>query len=44
MNHKLLREIELFHSLSDEEFDQIVSKMIVKQFKKNETILFEDGS
>lgn len=42
MNNKLFREIELFHSLSDKELDQIVSKMIVKQFKKNETILYED--
>ena len=42
MNDKLLKKTQLFESLSDEEMEQIINKMIVKQFKKNETILYEE--
>lgn len=44
MNDKLLKKTPLFHSLTDEEMEQIINKMIVKQFKKNETILYEEDT
>ncbi len=44
MNDKLLKQIELFQSLTDEEMEQITQKMIVKQYKKNETILYEEDT
>jgi CRP/FNR family transcriptional regulator len=44
MNDKLLKKTQLFHSLTDEEMEQIINKMIVKQFKKNETILYEEDT
>lgn len=40
----LLKKTKLFHSLSDEEMEQIINKMIVKEFKKNETILYEEDT
>jgi len=39
-----LKKTELFSSLTDEEMDQIINKMVVKQFKKNETILYEEDT
>ena len=39
-----LRNIQLFSSLSDEELDQVCSKVIVEEFKKNETILHEEDT
>ncbi len=39
-----LKKTKLFSSLSDEEMNQIIEKMIVKQFKKNETILYEEDT
>jgi len=44
MNDKLLKQTKLFHSLTDEEIEQITKKMIVKQFQKNETILYEEDT
>jgi CRP/FNR family transcriptional regulator len=44
MNDKSLKQIKLFQSLTDEEMEQIIQKMIVKQFKKNETILYEEDT
>jgi CRP/FNR family transcriptional regulator len=44
MNDKFLKKTQLFASLTDEEMNTIVSKMIVKQFKKNETILYEEDT
>lgn len=41
---ELLKNIELFSSLTDDELHQINSKMVVKQFKKTETILYEEES
>lgn len=38
---EFLRNIQLFSSLTDEELYQISSKVIVEEFKKNETILHE---
>lgn len=44
--HKIdfLEKTELFSSLADMEMDLITNKMVVKQFKKNETILYEDDT
>jgi CRP/FNR family cyclic AMP-dependent transcriptional regulator len=40
----LLRNIQLFSSLTDEELHQIRGKMAVKRFKKNEVILYEENT
>jgi CRP/FNR family transcriptional regulator len=37
-----LKNIKLFSSLTDEELEQICSRISVKEFKKNEVILFEE--
>jgi len=44
--HKIefLKKIQLFSSLSDEELSQISDKMIIKRFKKNEIILYEEDT
>ncbi len=39
-----LKKTELFSSLNDEEMDNIINKMVLKQFKKNETILYEEDT
>lgn len=41
---EFLRNIQLFSSLRDEELNQICSKVIVKEFKKNEVILYEEDT
>jgi len=41
---EFLRNIQLFSSLSDEELDQVCSKVIVEEFKKNEIILHEEDT
>lgn len=41
---ELLRNIQLFSSLTDEELHQIREKMEVKRFKKNEVILYEENT
>ena len=41
---EFLRNIQLFSSLSDEELDQVCSKVNVEEFKKNETILHEEDT
>ncbi|GBD95788.1 MAG TPA: Crp/Fnr family transcriptional regulator [Nitrospirae bacterium] len=38
------KKTKLFSSLTDKEMDQIIDKMVVKQFKKNETILYEEDT
>lgn len=45
-NHRqnLIKRTQLFSSLSDSDLDQIINKMLVKQFKKNETILYEEDT
>jgi len=40
----LIKRTQLFSSLTDNELDQLVNKMIVKQFTKNETILYEEDT
>ena len=44
MNDKLLKNTKLFHSLTDDEMDQIIKKMNVRKIKKNETILYEEDT
>jgi CRP/FNR family cyclic AMP-dependent transcriptional regulator len=41
---EFLRNIQLFSSLSDEELDQVCSKVMVEEFKKNEIILHEEDT
>jgi len=40
----LIKRTQLFSSLTDPELDELINKMIVKQFKKNETILYEEDT
>lgn len=42
--NSFLRKTEIFSSLSNTEMDQIINKMVFKQFKKNETILYEEDT
>ncbi|MEW6214503.1 MAG: Crp/Fnr family transcriptional regulator [Nitrospirota bacterium] len=48
MNKKYVIEsfknIQLFSSLTDEELHQISGEMVIKRFKKNETILYEEDT
>ncbi|MBZ0157815.1 MAG: Crp/Fnr family transcriptional regulator [Alphaproteobacteria bacterium] len=41
---EFLRKTELFSSLSREELQQIMKDMVIKDFKKNQTILYEEDS
>lgn len=40
----LIKQTKLFSSLSDDEMNQIINKMTVRQFRKNETILYEEDT
>lgn len=42
--NSFLRKTEIFSSLTNTEMDQIINKMVFKQFKKNETILYEEDT
>ncbi len=42
--NELLKKTLLFSSLTDEELHECSSKIIVRQFKKNETILYEEDT
>lgn len=42
--NSFLRKTEIFSSLTNAEMDQIINKMVFKQFKKNETILYEEDT
>ncbi len=42
--HDFIKKAHLFSSLTDNEMDQIINKMSVKQFKKHETILYEEDT
>ena len=46
IKHKndLIKRTLLFSSLTDPELDNLINKMIVKQFKKNEVILYEEDT
>ncbi len=41
---EFLKKIQLFSSLTDEELRQISDRMIIKRFKKNEVILYEEDT
>jgi CRP/FNR family cyclic AMP-dependent transcriptional regulator len=41
---ELLKKAEIFSSLTIEELKEVRSKIIVKEFKKNETILYEEDT
>lgn len=40
-NNEFIKKTQLFSSLADKDIDNIINKMVVKQFRKNETILYE---
>ncbi len=42
--NSLLKQTEIFSQLNDAELEEILEKIIVKQFKKNETILYEEDT
>ena len=42
--NNFLKKTEIFASLTDKEMEQVINKMAVKQFKKNETILYEEDT
>ncbi len=42
--NNFLKKTQLFSTLTDKEMDQIINVMILKQFKKNETILYEEDT
>jgi CRP/FNR family cyclic AMP-dependent transcriptional regulator len=42
--NSFLKQTEIFAKLSDSELGKIVDKIIVKQFKRNETILYEEDT
>jgi len=42
--NSLLKKTEIFSKLNDEELEEIIHKIIVKQFKRNETILHEEDT
>ena len=39
-----LKNIQLYSSLTNDEIDQLIKKIIVKKFNKNDTILYEDDT
>lgn len=39
--NEFLKKTQLFSSLADVDIDNIINKLVVKQFRKNETILYE---
>lgn len=42
--NSLLKKTEIFSKLNDEELEEIIHKIIVKKFKRNETILHEEDT
>jgi len=42
--NNFLKKTDIFASLTDEEMELVINKMVVKQFKKNETILYEEDT
>jgi len=42
--NNFLKKTEIFSSLTDKEMEQVINKMVVKQFKKSETILYEEDT
>lgn len=42
--NEFLKKIELFSSLTDKEVELLINKIVVKKFKKHETILYEEDT
>ncbi|RJQ17694.1 MAG: Crp/Fnr family transcriptional regulator [Nitrospiraceae bacterium] len=42
--NEFLKRTKIFSSLNDKEMEQIINKLLVKQFNKNETILHEEDT
>lgn len=42
--NEFLKKIQIFSSLSDNEIDSIISNLVVKKYKKNEIILYEEDT
>ncbi len=42
--NEFFKKIQLFSSFSDQEIEQLISKLIIKKFKKHETILYEEDT
>ena len=42
--NSFLKQTEIFSKLNDSELEEIIDKIIVKQFRKNETILYEEDT
>jgi CRP/FNR family cyclic AMP-dependent transcriptional regulator len=42
--NEFLKKIQLFSSFTDKEIEQLISKLIIKKFKKHETILHEEDT
>jgi len=42
--NEFLKKIQLFSALTDKEIEDITSKLIVKKFKRHETILYEEDT
>ena len=42
--NSFLKQTEIFSKLNDSELEEILHKIIVKQFRKNETILYEEDT
>jgi len=42
--NSFLKQTEIFSQLNDAELEEIIEKIIVKQFSKNETILYEEDT
>ncbi len=42
--NEFFKKIQLFSSFTDKEIEQLISKLIIKKFKKHETILYEEDT
>lgn len=42
--NEFLKKVQLFSSFTDKEIEQLITKLIIKKFKKHETILYEEDT
>lgn len=42
--NEFFKKIQLFSSFTDKEIEQLITKLIIKKFKKHETILYEEDT
>ena len=42
--NEFFKKIQLFSSFTDKEIEQLINKLIIKKFKKHETILYEEDT